>query len=524
MNGRYGSFDNDLLGIGGNGWSDVRQHFSFGRTLLTRMLIQVDLSSTQPFPNFDGLSPSSHTSDINPSYGIEYAPTPHHQGQYSSSVPTGRAIPTRVPEDLGLTLDTTYNPTSRSTPSLPFLQQDFHPNTQNTPHTPGLTQTPSISLYSDELSSVVSSEQDSYAGVVCSPGGSPSPVLGDDSHSPSGSFLHPKWSANLVSRGKKRKQINTVAEPHGSNTTKIALAPQSTKPKSKENDRSLCDICLETFSMPADKDRHMRNYHAEVFGQSTKWVCDNKTGIIPPKEKWPRFKPLGDCKRCSTNFRYNASHNAEEHLRRKHFHPREPGSRPRSDSERRGGKGGGRDPDVHYLKEFWLQKIDICHKVPCQCQLLHEPLPPQQNDRPRRGSRSQKAPVAASARSSVSDSSLYLPRRSSNASGSDGGSPMEGLSQSQPSQGWCRSPNLSAASSDHSPAQSSSLFSPIMDLPSSVYQTNQGYSPYSPASHPSLLQMQMQLGDYDQNESCVFPANSHYHGYEDPNGPSWPGL
>lgn len=487
------------------------------------MLMQVDLSSTQPFLNLESLSPGGHLLDINLSYDIGYSPLPHHQDRYSSSLPTGRAFPARVPENLGLALDTALNSTSRSMSSLAFLQEDFHSNIRNTLRTPGLTSAPSITVCSDELSSVVSSEQDSYADIVHSPGGSPSPTLGADSHSPSDTFLHPKWPGSLVSRSKKQNRNDMIARTHTSSTTKMPLAPQSSKSEPKETIRSVCDICSETFSMPADKDRHMRNRHPKAFGQSTKWICVNKAGIIPPGEKWPHFIPLDQCKRCSTNFRYNASHNAEEHLRRKHFHPREPGSRPRTDSERRGGKGGGRDPDVHYLKQYWLQKLDICHKAQCHCRLMHEP-PPEESDRPRRGSRSQRASVVASTRSSVSDSSQPGFRRSSNASGSDGGSPMEGLSQSRPSPVWVQSPNLSTTSSDPSPALSSSLFSPNMDLPSSVYHTNQGFSPYSQASHPSLIPMAIQLGEYDQNDSCVFPTSSHFPDYDDSHGSRWPEL
>lgn len=484
--------------------------------------MQLDLSSAQSFPSLDDFSLSGHSPDTNLSYNMGYAPTPPHQDQYSRSLPTGRAFPTRVPENLGLAVDTTINQTSRSVSSLAFLQYD-HPNTRIAPHTPGLTHTPSITVYSDELSSVVSSEQDSYADIVHSPGASPSPGLGNDSHSPSGSFLHPDWPGSLVHRGKKRKQIGMTAETPGSNTTKLPLAPQSSKSRPRENSRSLCDICLETFSMPADRERHMRNSHPEIFGQSTKWICVNKLGIIPPGETWPLFIPLDQCKRCSVNFRYNASHNAEEHLRRKHFHPRQPGSRPRTESEKRGGKGGGRDPDVHYLKEYWLQRLDICHKAQCHCELIHEPAP-EQSDRPRKGSRSHKASATASSRSSISDSSQPLPRRASNASGSDGGSPMEGLSHSQPSPIWGRSPNLPTVSSGQSPALSPSFYSPNMDLPSSVYHTNHAFGPYSPASHSSLLSMPVQLGDgdYDQNDSCVFPTNTHYPGY-DPHGTGWPG-
>lgn len=45
-------------------------------------------------------------------------------------------------------------------------------------------------------------------------------------------------------------------------------------------------------------------------------------------------------------------------LRRAHFFPRKRGRKPKSESEKRGGKGGGKDPPIEFLKANWMREME----------------------------------------------------------------------------------------------------------------------------------------------------------------------
>jgi hypothetical protein len=73
-------------------------------------------------------------------------------------------------------------------------------------------------------------------------------------------------------------------------------------------------------------------------------------------------KFLAGCKHCRNKKVYGAYYNAAAHLRRAHFHPRKRGRKGKGD-EKRGGIGGGDDPPMDYLKQHWIQDIEVENKT-----------------------------------------------------------------------------------------------------------------------------------------------------------------
>ena len=70
---------------------------------------------------------------------------------------------------------------------------------------------------------------------------------------------------------------------------------------------------------------------------------------------------LSDCGNCNSFKRYNAYYNAAAHLRRKHFNKKLKGERKKGKlpkAERRGGKGGGKEPEMTLLKQY-MREFEI---------------------------------------------------------------------------------------------------------------------------------------------------------------------
>jgi hypothetical protein len=69
---------------------------------------------------------------------------------------------------------------------------------------------------------------------------------------------------------------------------------------------------------------------------------------------------LASCKACTSKKKYYAYYNATAHLRRAHFNPKRKGRKGKIEPEdRRGGKGGGKEPPMDVLKE-WLETHEEC--------------------------------------------------------------------------------------------------------------------------------------------------------------------
>ena len=92
--------------------------------------------------------------------------------------------------------------------------------------------------------------------------------------------------------------------------------------------------------------RHMALDHNT---SRTAWVC-----VDMSSEGF-----LSGCAACESNKPYGQDYNAAAHLRRFHFHPKSEVRRTNVDpEERRGGKGGGKDPPMSECRR-WMKKIKV---------------------------------------------------------------------------------------------------------------------------------------------------------------------
>lgn len=66
---------------------------------------------------------------------------------------------------------------------------------------------------------------------------------------------------------------------------------------------------------------------------------------------------LKSCKQCRAGKKYGAYYNAAAHLRRAHFNPRKRGRKSKGE-EKRGGKAGGDQPPMEYLKQHWMKEVE----------------------------------------------------------------------------------------------------------------------------------------------------------------------
>ncbi|KAF2270554.1 hypothetical protein CC78DRAFT_528309 [Lojkania enalia] len=107
-----------------------------------------------------------------------------------------------------------------------------------------------------------------------------------------------------------------------------------------------CDKQKSGFRGTHELERHIARAHATV---RKAFIC-----IDASKDK----KFLANCKHCRNRKQYGAYYNAAAHLRRAHFHPRKRGRKGKND-EKRGGSGGGDHPAMDYLRQYWIQEIEV---------------------------------------------------------------------------------------------------------------------------------------------------------------------
>ncbi|UPX11737.1 uncharacterized protein EKO05_0002328 [Ascochyta rabiei] len=116
-----------------------------------------------------------------------------------------------------------------------------------------------------------------------------------------------------------------------------------------QHPKIMCQYCEgrpNGFRGTHELDRHIARAHAVV---RKGYIC-----VAPSFQK--NF--LDSCKHCRNNKVYGAYYNAAAHLRRAHFHPRKRGRKGKND-EKRGGIGGGDHPAMDWLKQHWIQEMEV---------------------------------------------------------------------------------------------------------------------------------------------------------------------
>ncbi|KZM18911.1 hypothetical protein ST47_g9942 [Ascochyta rabiei] len=116
-----------------------------------------------------------------------------------------------------------------------------------------------------------------------------------------------------------------------------------------QHPKIMCQLCNERpdgYRGTHELDRHIARAHAET---RKGYIC-----IAPAFQK----SFLNNCEHCRNKKVYGAYYNAAAHLLRAHFHPRKRGRKGKND-EKRGGIGGGDHPAMDWLKQHWIQEIEV---------------------------------------------------------------------------------------------------------------------------------------------------------------------
>lgn len=140
-------------------------------------------------------------------------------------------------------------------------------------------------------------------------------------------------------------------------TSKVAVPIPKAPYVRPSHDKVKCTQCNEHpngFRGDHELRRHTERKHTAI---RKFWTCKD----ISSDKKF-----LASCKACANNRGYNAYYNATAHLRRAHFNPKMKGRKGKIEPEdRRGGKGGGKEPSMEVLKE-WLEYHE--ERVPANTQ------------------------------------------------------------------------------------------------------------------------------------------------------------
>ncbi|CAD6581080.1 MAG: hypothetical protein ASARMPRED_000416 [Alectoria sarmentosa] len=148
-------------------------------------------------------------------------------------------------------------------------------------------------------------------------------------------------SSYSISGGQDMFRQRSVPEP------KVLIPKLQYSRQTKE--KLKCEKCNknpEGYRGSHELHRHMALDHNSF---RTAWVCvDISTDGF-----------LSDCAACESKKPYGQDYNAAAHLRRFHFHPKSEIRRTNVDpGERRGGKGGGKDPPMSECRR-WMKKIKV---------------------------------------------------------------------------------------------------------------------------------------------------------------------
>ena len=150
-----------------------------------------------------------------------------------------------------------------------------------------------------------------------------------------------KQSSSSLSGGQDMLRQRSAPEP------KVLIPKLQYSRQAKE--KLKCDRCNKNpdgYRGSHELHRHMALDH-NAF--RTAWICVDisQDGF------------LSGCAACETKKSYGQDYNAAAHLRRFHFHPRSEIRRTNVDpEEKRGGKGGGKDPPMSECRR-WMKKIQV---------------------------------------------------------------------------------------------------------------------------------------------------------------------
>lgn len=151
----------------------------------------------------------------------------------------------------------------------------------------------------------------------------------------------PKKSSSSLAGSQEMLRQRSAPEP------KILIPKLQYSRQSKEKLKcERCDKNPDGYRGSHELQRHMALDHQS---SRTAWVCVDisENGF------------LSGCAACESKKPYGQDYNAAAHLRRFHFHPKSEVRRTNVDpEERRGGKGGGKDPPMIECRK-WMKKIEV---------------------------------------------------------------------------------------------------------------------------------------------------------------------
>ncbi len=148
-------------------------------------------------------------------------------------------------------------------------------------------------------------------------------------------------SSPSLSGGQDMRRQRSAPEP------KVLIPKLQYSRQAKEKLKcSLCNKNPDGYRGSHELHRHMALDHN---ASRTAWVCvDISTDGF-----------LSGCPACESKKPYGQDYNAAAHLRRFHFHPKSEVRRTNVDpEERRGGKGGGKDPPMNECRR-WMEKVKV---------------------------------------------------------------------------------------------------------------------------------------------------------------------
>ncbi|KAF2622745.1 hypothetical protein BU25DRAFT_451833 [Macroventuria anomochaeta] len=161
--------------------------------------------------------------------------------------------------------------------------------------------------------------------------------------------LAPKASephAEALSKPSNAQMARIRSEDGSSKTVGVISKTPYVRPQHPKIMCQHCDERPDGFRGTHELDRHIARAHAVV---RKGYIC-----VAPSFDK--HF--LDNCKHCRNKKVYGAYYNAAAHLRRAHFHPRKRGRKGKND-EKRGGIGGGDHPAMDWLKQHWIQEMEV---------------------------------------------------------------------------------------------------------------------------------------------------------------------